>query len=490
MFGPPDHDGAPPIDGRNAASAPLSPSDPATVGGYTLLGRLGAGGMGTVYLGSAEDGRLVAVKVLRREYAQDPDFTARFRSEVEHAQAVASFCTAQVLGHGEDPDGLPYMVTEFIPGTSLDHQISSYGKLEPATLHGVAFGVAAALTAIHAAGLVHRDLKPANVILSMSGPRVIDFGIARAVDATHGHTKTGELVGTPGWWAPEQLRNNPIGPAADVFTWGCLVAYAGNGAHPFGTGDPMVLAHRILETEPDLGDLPEMLRHLVRRALNRWPDNRPTAQELLLALVSGTAEPVTHPTGVNELAGVPEVAETIEELWSPPSNVRDLQSGTTSPGRSGPPLLMVIAVAAALVLAVGAGLFFGLRDGEQGKAIAAADPTRRTSDIGRRIDVQDVQLVVQKPSCRIRTEADQSCVIEWALLNMGATPVDLGGRPDLVDDRGVGHVAVRDVRPAPVVLEPGEMLAMGAEYLVPAGRAAVRLRGPIVAGGRIVEVRL
>ncbi|WP_308442222.1 serine/threonine protein kinase [Planotetraspora silvatica] len=462
------------MDGPSATSAPLSPSDPAAIGGYTLLGRLGTGGMGTVYLGSSDDDRLVAVKVVRREYSEDPDFTSRFHSEVEHAQAVASFCTAEVIGHGEAADGRPYMVTEFIPGTPLDRQISTYGKLEAATLHGVAFGVAAALTAIHSAGLVHRDLKPANVILSMSGPRVIDFGIARAVDATHGHTKTGEVVGTPGWWAPEHLQAHPVGPPADIFTWGCLVAYAGTGRHPFGEGPPMVLAHRILESEPDITGLPEGLAHLVRRALNRWPTNRPTAQELLLALVGGQTEQTT---------------EAIEELWDPPQNLLPVTAPAPLPTlrRRRPPTAVLLV--AGLVAVIAAGLVIGLRTGKQG-VVTAGVPHARANDIGRRLEVGDVQLVVQRPTCRGAADAGQTCLVEWALLNMGGSKVDLAGPLDLVDDEGITRAAVGAVKDSPASIQPGDMISLATEYTLPADRRAVRLIGPVITGGGDIEVRL
>lgn len=455
-----------PIDLRTPASDPLLPSDPATIGDHTLLGRLGTGGMGTVYLGASEDGRLVAVKVIRREYAVAEDFTARFRSEVEHARAVASFCTAQVLGHGETADGRPYMVTEFIQGTPLDRQIATFGRLEPATLHGVAFGVAAALTAIHAVGLVHRDLKPANVILSMSGPRVIDFGIARAVDATHGHTETGEVVGTPGWWAPEQLRGLPITPAADIFTWGCLVAYAGNGRSPFGEGDPMVLAHRVLETEPDLGSLPEPLDHLVRRALHQEPRHRPTAQELLLALVGGRAEPTT------------QVTDVIEDIWDPPPNL------LPAPKRRRRHLTTALVVA--VIFSVATGLLIGLRASRQDGQPSGAG---RANDIGRHIEIGDVQVIVQRPACE-SGERETSCRVGWLVVNMGGTAVDLAGPLDLVDDQGVTHKAVRNLRPEAAFIEPGDMLRLGGEYAIPADRTPARLTGSVVAGGDDIEVRL
>ncbi|MFI7636684.1 serine/threonine-protein kinase [Nonomuraea sp. NPDC049400] len=297
-------------------AAPLRPTDLREIGPYRLLGRLGEGGMGTVFLARAPTGRFVALKVVKAEFANQEGFAARFHAEVENARRVASFCTAQVLDNGNTGDGRPYMVTEYIAGAPLSDQIAKYGALEPGALHGVALGVAAALAAIHVAGLVHRDLKPANVILSLSGPRVIDFGIARALDRETGFTLSGELLGSPGWWAPEQVRGEVVTPAADIFAWGCLVAYAGNGRHPFGRGDPITLATRVLNTPPELGALPAPLNELVRRATSMDPALRPTAQDLLIALVGGStpARAADPPT---------LVATEMLNDWRPPQNVVD-----------------------------------------------------------------------------------------------------------------------------------------------------------------------
>jgi predicted Ser/Thr protein kinase len=269
---------------------PLGPDDPERVGSYTVLGRIGEGGMGAVYLGRAPDGRQVAIKVVRPELAQDAGFVARFRDEVANAERVASFCTAQVLDHGESA-GRAYMVTEYIDGVSLKDYVKDNGELSPSMLQGVAVGVAAALVAIHAAGLIHRDLKPANVMLSFSGPRVIDFGIARALDAASGLTMTGQLVGSPGWMAPERILQHPVTTAVDIFSWGCLVAFAKNGINPFGTGDFSVMSARLLHGDPQVGELPAPLDRLVRAALDKDPRKRPTARELLLTMVGGGESP-------------------------------------------------------------------------------------------------------------------------------------------------------------------------------------------------------
>ncbi|GAA2283982.1 hypothetical protein GCM10010149_31640 [Nonomuraea roseoviolacea subsp. roseoviolacea] len=304
-------------------AAPLRPTDLREIGPYRLLGRLGEGGMGTVFLARAPTGRFVAVKVVKAEFANQEGFAVRFHAEVENARRVASFCTAQVLDNGNTGDGRPYMVTEYIAGTPLSAQISQYGALDPGPLHGVALGVAAALAAIHVAGLVHRDLKPANVILSLSGPRVIDFGIARALDRETGFTLSGELLGSPGWWAPEQVRGETITPAVDIFAWGCLVAYAGNGRHPFGRGDVITLASRVLHSAPELGTLPAPLNDLVRRATSMDPTQRPSAQELVIALVGGGL-PGAGAAATAPAADPPTlVATELMSEWQAPQNVVD-----------------------------------------------------------------------------------------------------------------------------------------------------------------------
>lgn len=308
-------------DQQIPAGGSLRPGDPAAIGPYAVVGRLGSGGMGVVYLARDGAGRLVAVKVIRADLAANPEFRARFRREAEAARRVAAFCTARVLdAQLEGPS--PYLVTEYIQGVRLDRAVAEAGALDVSSLEGLAVGVAAALAAIHAAGLVHRDLKPNNVILSSFGPRVIDFGIARALDAASGLTQTGAVLGSLGWMAPEQLTGQPATPAADVFAWGGLVLSAATGLPPFGSGAPEVMAYRILNQQPDLGAVPEGLRGLVAAALRKDPAQRPTARALLDRLLGGRPADADTVTQVLERTWVREAPPTAVQApppWSPSS---------------------------------------------------------------------------------------------------------------------------------------------------------------------------
>jgi tRNA A-37 threonylcarbamoyl transferase component Bud32 len=281
------------------ASRPLRPGDPRRLGDYRLLARLGEGGMGTVFLGRDPAGQYVAVKAIRPEYADQEEFRARFRSEVNRVRQVPSFCTAAVLD--ADPDHeTPYLVVEYVDGPSLREVVTERGPMSAGDLHSVALGVAAALTAIHGAGVIHRDLKPTNVLLSLGLPKVIDFGIARALEVTSQHTRTDQMVGTVGYMAPERLDSTlgPLTPAADIFAWGAVVAYAGTGRIPFGGDAPMATAARILTMPPDLAGLPEPLTGLVSRALTKDLYGRPSANDLVQELLTASSPgPVAPPAG-------------------------------------------------------------------------------------------------------------------------------------------------------------------------------------------------
>ncbi|URM95279.1 serine/threonine protein kinase [Actinomadura madurae] len=275
--------------------APLRDRDPRRLGPYRLTARLGRGGMGTVYLGEDGGDRQVAVKVINPELADDEAFHERFRREVTAARQVRRFCTAAVLDARLDGDPL-YVVTEYVNGPSVEEAVKREGPLRGGDLESFAVNIATALSAIHGAGIVHRDLKPSNVLLSPTGPRVIDFGIARALDASDGPTRTGQFVGTPAYIAPELMRGEEITPAADVFSWGCVVAFAGTGRAPFGGGSLPETINRVTAGDPDLDGLDPAVRDLVARSLAKDPADRPAVKQLIQALTGEDEPPATPPT--------------------------------------------------------------------------------------------------------------------------------------------------------------------------------------------------
>ncbi|MGW2954463.1 protein kinase domain-containing protein [Streptomyces eurythermus] len=265
----------------------LGPGDPPAIGAYRLLARLGAGGMGQVYLARSDRGRTVAVKLVRAELAEREEFRARFRQEVHAARRVGGYWTAPVLDADTEAD-VPWVATGYVAGPSLQQVVGhDHGALPERSVRILAAGLAQALADIHAAGIVHRDLKPSNVLVTIDGPRVIDFGIARALETTapgeEGLTRTGALVGSPGFMAPEQVRGDRIMPASDVFCLGSVLAYAATGSLPFGTADSGVhaLMFRIAQEEPDLTGVPEGIADLVRDCLRKDPASRPSPAEIL-----------------------------------------------------------------------------------------------------------------------------------------------------------------------------------------------------------------
>ncbi|WP_374616797.1 serine/threonine-protein kinase, partial [Frankia sp. AgKG'84/4] len=272
-----------PPTGLTTRPAPLRPGDPRELGEYRVLGRLGEGGMGTVYLARGRDTGLVAVKVIRADVARIPRYRERFRREAEAGRLVARFCTAEVLDVVDPPDGEPYLVTEFIDGPTLARAVAVHGPLGGADVERVAISVAAALSAIHGAGLVHRDLSPTNVLLSSFGPRVIDFGLARVSDDAPSGPR-GRVAGTLAYMAPEQARGHRVSGAADVFAWGGLVLFAATGRAPFGDGPTVDQLRRLLHSDPSFEGLDDSLREVVRAAMRRESAGRPSAEELLRAL--------------------------------------------------------------------------------------------------------------------------------------------------------------------------------------------------------------
>ncbi|MFH9294452.1 bifunctional serine/threonine-protein kinase/ABC transporter substrate-binding protein [Streptomyces sp. NPDC017520] len=257
----------------------LRPTDPARIGGHRLLGRLGAGGMGVVYLGRTDAGALAAIKVILPELAGDEDFRTRFRRETEAARRVDSPWAVRVTGADTESER-PWLATEFVPGPTLSEVVARSGPLPVRSVTVLGRLLARALTAVHGAGLVHRDVKPGNVLLTADGPRLIDFGIARAVDAT-ALTATGLVVGTPGFLPPEQASGNTAGPAGDLFSLGCLLAYAATGRPPFGSGAVDALLYRTVHDVPDLDGIDDArLRAVLDRCLAKDPGERPAAADL------------------------------------------------------------------------------------------------------------------------------------------------------------------------------------------------------------------
>ncbi|HEY0542781.1 MAG TPA: ABC transporter substrate-binding protein [Actinoallomurus sp.] len=303
-------------------AAPLRTNDPEQLGSYRLSGRLGEGGQGVVYLGEDPDGGQVAVKLLHAQFSGDAKARARFASELANAKRVAPFCTAQILDADVEGD-TPYLVSELIDGPSLREVVDAQGPRTGGVLHRLAIGTATALAAIHEAGVVHRDLKPTNVLLAADGPRVIDFGIARALDA--GGTVTSTTVGTPSYMSPEQINGEVAGPPTDVFAWACMIVYAATGTPPFGQDTIPAVMNRIMHQEPALGMLMGPLRDVVAACLAKDPRHRPTAQQLLLRLLSneGVSLPGMRPAPSTEVLNQgAQVAgqNTDPSRWSPPGS--------------------------------------------------------------------------------------------------------------------------------------------------------------------------
>jgi serine/threonine protein kinase len=266
---------------------PLGADDPRQVGGFRLQARLGAGGMGRVYLGYSPGGRPVAVKVVHPELARDPEFMRRFRREVSAAQAVSDAYTAAVVGAGPD-DTPPWLATTYVPGPPLNELVAQAGPLPEDAVWRLAGGLAEALQAIHAQGLVHRDLKPGNILIPADGPRVIDFGISRTTSATV-LTATSTTIGTPAYMSPEQAQGLSVGPASDVFSLGSVLAFAATGVSPFGSGEMFAVAYRVVHGEPDLTGVPVSLRPVIDACLAKDPAARPTLDQLMHTVAVGSA---------------------------------------------------------------------------------------------------------------------------------------------------------------------------------------------------------
>ncbi|WP_267241543.1 serine/threonine-protein kinase [Streptomyces sp. PR69] len=364
----------------------LTAGDPQHIGGYRLLGRLGSGGMGQVYLARSDRGRTVAVKLVRRELAEQEEFRNRFRQEVSAMRRVGGAWTAPLLDADTEAD-VPWVATGYVAGPALHSVVSrGHGPLPERTVRILASGLAHALCDIHAAGIVHRDLKPSNVLLTIDGPRLIDFGIARALDTSTaadgsgagGLTHTGALVGSPGFMSPEQVRGERVTPAADVFCLGSVLAYAATGRLPFGPADSGIHAQlfRIVSDEPDLTGVPEGLLPLIRDCLRKDPAERPTVKEILERTEPGAdPEPWLPGALVAELGRhavqllEAEQPTAVVPPTAPPPAERPRRRGATA-------ALAALATAVAVAVGTGVGVYaFMDRDDAAAARTTASGPT-------------------------------------------------------------------------------------------------------------------
>lgn len=291
--------------------ADLRAEDPRQLGAYRLVGRLGQGGQGVVYLAEQQ----VAVKLLHASVADDPVRRRRFEAEVEAVRRVAPFCTAQLLDADLDGDR-PYLVSEYVDGVSLREHVIAKGPRSGGSLDRLAIGTATALGAIHRANVVHRDFKPGNVLLSLDGPRVIDFGVSRLMDTAA--TTRGVPVGTPSYMAPEQIKGEPVGPPTDLFAWALTVAFTANGRHAYTAETYQEVLARILYGKPDLGAVAGPLREIVDACLAPSPEDRPDAEEVLRRLLG-------HPSSGDVLTSGAMAAKEVTVPRSLDVTVPDLE---------------------------------------------------------------------------------------------------------------------------------------------------------------------
>ncbi|MGP3689808.1 bifunctional serine/threonine-protein kinase/ABC transporter substrate-binding protein [Streptomyces sp. IBSNAI002] len=383
---------------------PLHPTDPARIGGYRILGRLGAGGMGVVLLGRSSGGALAAVKLVRAEYADDPGFRVRFRREVAVARRVHSRWAVPVVDADTEAPA-PWLATEFVPGPPLSDAVARAGGLPADSVRFLGARLAEALGAVHEAGLVHRDVKPANVLLATDGPRLIDFGIARALDDTV-LTATDVVIGSPGFLSPEQAQGGHVGPPSDIFSLGCVLAYAATGRRPFGSGPVEAMLFRTVHDAADTAGVPDGLLPAITACLAKTPGDRPTAAQLrdalaqdapgpwlpggLLQLIAERSAqmlrlPDIEPTLATAPAAPPGPADT-SPADSPPADSppADTSPGDTSPAR--PRRRTLLAAAAATLVAGGTttAWLLGETDRPGGRG---AGPARPTLAIGLQADL-------------------------------------------------------------------------------------------------------
>ncbi|MEV7422914.1 protein kinase [Streptomyces sp. NPDC091212] len=502
----------------------LRGGDPTEIGGYPLEARLGSGGMGTVFLARTSSGRPVAIKLIHQQFAGDDEFRIRFRQEVAAARRVSGAFTAAVVDAAPEAEQ-PWMATTYIEGQTLAQRIATKGPLNGAELRKLAIGLAEALRDIHRVGVVHRDLKPSNVVLSSEGPRVIDFGISRAVDQQT-LTMTGRVIGTPPFMSPEQLQApRGVGPRSDVFSLGTLLVYAATGHGPFDADSPYMTAYQVVHEEPSLDAVPEALRAVVESCLFKEPEGRPSADELLVLLrdlpadLGGTDANGIEPGRTRDMVtqhhfATPATPATIVPTAAPAGP--DTRSTGTAIGRRLRRRWRPVLAAAVAVAAIGGGVAalktggFAASGGggQQGNSVAAPvaalpngfKPWRKTVP-GGRADIPDELRCVAHGAAlfcggggvvaaRIKA-LDGSRV--WTVKSPGV-PVQGMHLVGATDDTVLGYrFAAQDAPQGP----PSEVVAIDANsgrelWSVPSGAQSTavtgRTRDAVVVGSAVVTV--
>ncbi|MEV7876078.1 bifunctional serine/threonine-protein kinase/ABC transporter substrate-binding protein [Streptomyces microflavus] len=419
---------------------PLRSTDPARIAGYRILGRLGAGGMGVVLLGRSPGGALVAIKLIRAEYADDAGFRTRFRREVAIARQVRNRWAVPVVDADTEADA-PWLATEFVPGPALSEAVGGGAPLPERSVRALGSMLAEALEAVHGAGLVHRDVKPGNVLLGLDGPRLIDFGIARALDDTV-LTATDAIVGSPGFLSPEQAQGRRIGPPSDIFSLGCVLVYAATGGRPFGSGPVEAMLFRTVHDPAELGRLPHGLLPVVEACLSKEPAGRPTAGDIRRAFAEDASGgswlpgPVTHLIAERSarMLALPDIEATSLDAGSTVQTgaaSRDTTALPAPPGRrrflayvTGGAVLAAAGGTTAWLAAFGDGKDPG-GDGKEGGETAAARPELH---IGLQADLSGPSAATGKGQERAALLAvEQHNAREDAPFTLRLTTADDGG---------------------------------------------------------------
>ncbi|GGS56250.1 MULTISPECIES: serine/threonine-protein kinase [Streptomyces] len=433
------------------ADSRLGAGDPRRIGSYRTVARLGRGGMGQVYLARSPGGRPVAVKVVAPELADDPEFRRRFALEAEAARLVGGFYTAQVVDAGPE-DARPWLVTAYIPGPSLQQAVQEHGPLPADALRVLGSGLAEGLAAIHGSGLVHRDLKPGNVILAEDGPRVIDFGISRALD---GASATTSILGTPGYMSPEQCQGEETGPASDVFALACVLVYAVSGHSPYGEGNGLALQYRTVHGKPDLTGVPEDLLPFLTRCLDHDPSRRPTVQEALATFSAPAADAPWLPAPVRVMIEQRRAQAARLPPQEPPGGAGRRQR------------ILVIGAVGVLLAGAGAWTATAWPDHSHGRGDSTTTRSMDPCDVLDNEIVQQHQLTdIGSPggydsgSMRVRT-------CKWATAEIGSTEDGYQGYYTLAYGPASLELVQRDRRRYPVNLDglPGaQAYANTSEY--------------------------